>query len=73
MAKKEKIKETFDIHFNDDESSMNKGFDLTKSECMAYIKRNNGTNNSYFADYKGGTVSIVSNLTGKTVFVTIVK
>ena len=32
------------------------------------IKSNNGTNNSYFADYKGGTVSVVCNQDGETVY-----
>jgi hypothetical protein len=34
---------------------------------------NNGTDESYFADYKGGTVSVVCNETGEKVFETKVK
>lgn len=33
-----------------------------------YGNAHNGTNESYFADYKGGTVSIVCNETGETIY-----
>lgn len=36
--------------------------------CREYIRQNNGTNESYFADYKGGMVSIVCNETGETIY-----
>jgi len=61
---------TYNVHFNDSENSNSKGFIVTESEARGYIKQNNGTNNSYFADYKGGTVSVVCNETGETVFET---
>lgn len=67
MKKKEL---TYDVHFNDSENSNNKGFKLTFDEAKAYIEANNGTDESYFADYKGGTVSIVCNETGETVYET---
>ena len=38
-----------------------------------YIKMYNGTNESYFADYKGGTVSIVNTDTEEYVYNEIVK
>ena len=41
---------TYDIHFNDENDSNNKGFNLTIQECKDYIKANNGTNHSYFED-----------------------
>ena len=59
---------TYDVHFNDSTDSNNKGFKDSYNDCLSYIKQNNGTNNSYFRDYKGGTVSIVDNETGKTVY-----
>lgn len=59
---------TYDIHFNDSESSNNKGFRESLEYCLNYIQMHNGTNDSYFADYKGGTVSIVCNGTGETVY-----
>lgn len=59
---------TYDVHFNDSNDGNSKGFELTFEDAMAYIKSNNGTNDSYFADYKGGTVSIVCNQTGETVY-----
>lgn len=59
---------TYDVHFNDCENSNSKGFKYSYNDCLFYIKQNNGTNNSYFKDYKGGTVSIVDNETGKTVY-----
>ena len=59
---------TYDVHFNDEQDSNNKGFEMTKQEAINYIKAFNGTNNSYFADYKGGIVSVVCNETGVTVY-----
>lgn len=64
---------TYDIFFNDSENSNNKGFVLPLEDAKAYINRYNGTNESYFADYKGGIVSIVCNETQETVFETEVK
>lgn len=58
---------TYDVHFNDSNDSNSKGFQLSIEECKDYIRYNNGTNDSYFGDYKGGTVSIVCNETGETV------
>lgn len=51
-------KHHFDIYFNDAEKSNNKGFKSSYDECLEYINMYNGTNESYFEDYKGGTVSI---------------
>lgn len=61
---------TYDVFFNDEYSSNNKGFKLSFRECSDYIANNNGSCNSYFEDYKGGTVSIVCNETRETVFKT---
>jgi hypothetical protein len=61
---------TYDIHFNDSENSNNKGFAESLEYCKEYIRRYNGSHESYFADYKGGTVSIVCNETGETVYET---
>lgn len=58
---------TYDIHFNDSDNSNQKGFALSLEDAKAYINRYNGTDESYFADYKGGTVSIVCNETEETV------
>lgn len=59
---------TYDIHFNDEYDSNNKGMHESFDYCLNYIKCNNGTNTSYFEDYKGGIVSIVCNETGETVY-----
>lgn len=59
---------TYDVHFNDESDSNSKGMVATIEDCREYIRENNGTNESYFADYKGGTVSIVCNETGETVY-----
>jgi len=64
---------TFDIHFNDNDNSNNKGFAESLEYCQDYIKRYNGTNESYFQDYKGGTVSITCNETNETVFETTIR
>jgi hypothetical protein len=59
---------TYDVHFNDDQDSNNKGFEYTLEEAKEYIQAYNGTNESYFEDYKGGAVSVVCNETGETVY-----
>jgi hypothetical protein len=59
---------TYDIHFNNSTDSNSKGFKKTLEACKDYIDSHNGTKDSYFADYKGGTVSIVCNETEETVF-----
>lgn len=64
---------TFDIIFNNNESSDCKGFKATFEYCMDYISMHNGTNESYFADYKGGTVDVVCNETGEPYFSDSVK
>ena len=64
--------QTFDIFFNDDNNSNNKGFQFSLDEAKNYIQTNNGTNESYFEDYKGGIVSIVCNETEETIFETII-
>ena len=48
----------FDIYFDDNEGSNNKGFAESYEFCKNYIDTYNGTSESYFGDYKGGTVSI---------------
>lgn len=57
---------TYDVHFNDEYDSNNKGFEYSFEEAKAYIDSNNGTNESYFQDYKSGTASVVCNETGET-------
>lgn len=64
---------TYDIYFNDSENSNNKGFNMTLEEAKEYIRIYNGTNKSYFADYKGGTVSIVCNENGEEVYNTTIR
>lgn len=59
---------TYNIYFNDPENSNDKGFELSLEAAKNYISLFNGTEESYFADYKGGTVSIVDNETGSTVY-----
>ena len=59
---------TYDVHFNDSDDSNSKGFNDTLEECKKYIEMYNGTNHSYFEDYNGGTVSVVCNETGETVY-----
>ena len=64
---------TYDVVFNDSSDSNNKGFKDSAAYCKDYINSNNGTNESYFKDYKGGTVSIVCNETEEIIFETEVK
>ncbi len=54
-------RECYDVVFNDGEKSDRKGFNsFSETYCQDYIDTYNGTNESYFADYKGGMVSIVN-------------
>lgn len=64
--------ELFDVFFDDDSNSNNKGFAYSLKECQSYIKSNNGTDESYFRDYKGGIVSILNLKTSERVFETVV-
>jgi len=65
---------TYDVIFNDDNDSNQKNFiNATEQDCISYIKANNGSNDSYFADYKGGVVSVVCNETGETTYEEVVK
>lgn len=59
---------TYDVIFNDNNDSNQKGWQETKEYCIDYIKDNNGTNESYFADYKGGVVQVVCNETEEVVY-----
>lgn len=59
---------TYDVYFNDEIDSNNKGFEYSLVDAKGYIDSYNGTNESYFEDYKGGIVSIVCNKTGETVY-----
>jgi hypothetical protein len=64
---------TYNIFFNDNENSNDLGFKSDLEYCKNYIKMHNGTNHSYFADYKGGSVSIVCNENEEVVYETEVK
>ena len=59
---------TYDVVFNDSEDSNSKGFKEPLDYCKRYIASYNGTNESYFEDYKGGTVQVVCNETGEVVY-----
>jgi len=65
--------ETFDVVFESENSSNSKGFKCNYDYCYEYIQVNNGTNNSYFADYKNGIVSIICNETGESLYSEIIK
>lgn len=59
---------TYDLYFDDDDNTNNKGWKESYDYCKEYIELYNGTNHSYFGDYRGGTVSIVCNETEETVY-----
>ena len=61
-------KKIFDVQFDDDDNTNSKGWNETYGYCKYYIESTNGTNESYFEDYKGGTVSIINNETGETAY-----
>lgn len=64
---------TYDVHFDDENNSNCKGWAISLAECKDYIGSYNGTNESYFADYKGGTVSIYCNELDRIVYETEIK
>ena len=64
---------TYDVHFDDENNSNCKGWAISLAECKDYIDAYNGTNESYYADYKGGTVSIYCNELDEIVFETEIK
>lgn len=66
-ALKAGIAATYDIRFDCANDSNYKGWRASYAYCQSYIYRYNGTEESYFKDYKGGTVTIVCNETGEEV------
>lgn len=58
------VKKCYDIVFHGMYGSNCKGFEETFEFCKNYITMYNGTNESYFADYKGGVVQIVNVING---------
>ena len=66
-------KKVFNVYFNDDDSSNSKGWSETYGYCKNYINTTNGTNESYFADYKGGTVSIYNTETEEDVYMETIR
>lgn len=61
------MKKTYDVVFHDNDNSNSKGFEQTLEYCQWYISHYNGTNESYFEDYKGGIVEIVCNETEEVI------
>ena len=64
---------TYDVEFDDDTDANSEGWHESYQYCKDYIESNNGTDWSYFADYKGGFVSIVCTETGDEVYCERVK
>ena len=64
---------TYDIYFNDSENSNNMGFKSDLQYCLDWVKMHNGTDWSYFPDYKGGTVQVVCNETGEVVYEEVIR
>lgn len=58
---------TYNVVFHDSNNSNDKGLSLSLSEAKVYVSQFNGTNESYFKDYKGGTVQIVDNENGEVI------
>lgn len=66
-------KRVYDVYFNDDDNTNNEGWLETYGACKNYINTTNGTNESYFADYKGGTVSIYNTETEEDVYMETIR
>lgn len=58
----------YDVVFHGAANDNDKGMNASYSECLEYIQIYNGTDRSYFADYKGGTVCIHSLKRGVDVY-----
>lgn len=67
-AKQKVAGNNFTVVFNNDEDSNDKEFSISFDAAVDYVFKNNGTNESYFADYKTGTVSIMNNDTNEYVY-----
>jgi hypothetical protein len=63
-------KKTYDVVFNSENETNAKGFQETLSFCRSFIDWHNGSSESFFPDYIGGTVSVVCNETGNIVYTT---
>jgi len=63
---------TYDVVFNDEDTNDCHGWNASIEYCKHYIETTNGTNESYFEDYKGGSVSIVCNETGEVMYKTAI-
>lgn len=59
---------TFDVQFDNEILSNSEGFNISYKDCKDWISFYRNDNSTYFGDYKGGTVSIVCNETGETVY-----
>lgn len=59
---------TYDVCFDNETAANNMGWKQTYEYCLSYIKMYNGTNESYFEDYKGGAVSTYCNETEEEVY-----
>ena len=59
---------TYNVVFNDSENSNDKGFEYSLEDAIHYVQTYNGTNESYFADYKGGIVEVIDNETGEVAY-----
>jgi hypothetical protein len=66
-CKNTQIMKTYNVVFHDDQDSNDKGFKYSKEDAIGYVDSYNGTNESYFEDYKGGTVQVVCNETEEVV------
>jgi hypothetical protein len=64
---------TYDVVFHSDNADNSKGWHESYSYCKAYIEDNNGTDESYFADYRGGIVAIYCHETGEEVYQEVVR
>ena len=62
------MEKTYNVYFDTETVSNDKGQKESYQYCKDYIDMNNGTKNSYFSDYKGGTVSIYCNETQEVVY-----
>lgn len=49
------------------------GWNVSYEYCKNYIEINNGRNDGYFPDYKGGTVSIINKISDEIEYIEEVK
>lgn len=80
MAEEEKVQDsvvvkpyyTYKVVYNDDCNSDSQGVEESLEECMSRIEYDKSSSDSYYADYKGGNVSVYCVETEEEVYCEVI-